>query len=84
MTCSESGNAVSCNFQEPDGVPGRLDCARSQSGLELSCAWITFLPRPATGRATLSRTSTSTRDFTGTWGVFLSASGAGNWDIRGQ
>ena len=35
----------------PLSVNGRLDCAKSQNGLELSCAWITFFPRPATGRA---------------------------------
>ena len=84
MTCSESGSGVSCNFQEPDGVPGRIDCAKSQGGLELSCAWITFLPRPATGRANFTRRNTSTRDFTGTWGLFLAPSGGGSWDMRGQ
>jgi len=50
MTCADGGASVSCNFQEQDGTGGRLDCAKSQDGLQLSCAWITFFPRPATGR----------------------------------
>jgi astacin (peptidase family M12A) len=82
MTCAESGAAVSCNFQEADGVTGRLDCAKSQSQLELSCAWITFLPRPATGRAVLTRTAPSERRLTGTWGSFLASSGSGTWNAQ--
>jgi hypothetical protein len=84
MACVESGASVNCNFQEADGVGGRLDCAKSQSGLELSCAWITFLPRPATGRATFTRASLMERRWTGTWGLFLAANGGGTWDIQGQ
>jgi hypothetical protein len=83
MSCVESGAAVSCNFQEGDGTNGRLDCAKSQNGLELSCAWITFFPRPATGRAAFTRASASERRLSGTWGTFLAASGAGPWDAQG-
>jgi hypothetical protein len=84
MACTDAGASVSCNFQESDGTSGRLDCAKSQNGLELSCAWITFLPRPATGRALLTRQSASARRLTGTWGLFLSPSGAGTWEANGQ
>jgi hypothetical protein len=83
MSCVEAGAAISCNFQEGDGTNGRLDCAKSQNGLELSCAWITFFPRPATGRATFTRASPVDRRLTGTWGTFLAASGAGTWDAQG-
>ena len=79
----ESGSSVSCNFQEPDGVGGRLDCAKNQTGLELSCAWMTFLPRPATGRAAFTRASASERRLSGTWGTFLAATGGGAWDAQG-
>lgn len=84
MACVESGASVSCNFQEADGVTGRLDCAKSQTGLELSCAWITFLPRPATGRAAFTRASPTERRLTGTWGYFLATTGGGSWDLQGQ
>jgi astacin (peptidase family M12A) len=84
MSCVESGAAVSCNFQEADGVTGRLDCAKSQSQLELSCAWITFLPRPATGRAAFTRVSASDRRLSGTWGSFLATSGGGTWNAQPQ
>jgi Astacin (Peptidase family M12A) len=83
MSCVESGSAVSCNFQEGDGTSGRLDCAKSQNGLELACAWITYFPRPATGRAAFSRTLASERRLSGTWGTFLAASGAGTWNAQG-
>jgi hypothetical protein len=84
MSCTEAGASVSCNFQEADGVGGRLDCAKSQNGLELSCAWITFLPRPATGRAAFTRVNLGSRDLSGTWGNFLAASGGGRWDAQGR
>jgi hypothetical protein len=84
MTCTDGGTSVSCNFQEQDGTGGRLDCAKSQDGLQLSCAWITFFPRPATGRALLSRRSVSERHLSGTWGLFLAPSGAGTWEMTGQ
>lgn len=84
MACVEGGASLSCNFQEADGVGGRLDCTKSQNGHELSCAWITFLPRPATGRATFTRASVSERRLTGTWGLFLAATGGGAWDVKGQ
>jgi hypothetical protein len=84
MACVESGTSLSCNFQEADGVSGRLDCTKSQSGLELSCAWITFLPRPATGRAAFTRRSAGDRILTGTWGLFFATTGAGNWTAQGQ
>jgi hypothetical protein len=84
MTCTDANASVSCNFTESDGTSGRLDCAKGQNGLELSCAWITFLPRPGTGRAVLTRQSLSSRQLTGTWGLFLSPSGAGTWNMTGQ
>jgi hypothetical protein len=84
MSCVESGAAVSCNFQEADGTNGRLDCAKGQTGLELSCAWITFFPRPATGRAAFTRATPSERRLTGTWGPFLATTGGGTWDAQGQ
>jgi hypothetical protein len=84
MSCVESGSSVGCNFQESDGVNGRLDCAKSQNGLELSCAWITFFPRPATGRAAFTRASTADRRLTGSWGAFLATTGGGKWDAVGQ
>jgi hypothetical protein len=83
MSCAENGASVSCNFQEADGVGGRLDCAKSQNGLELSCAWITFFPRPATGRATFTRASANDRHLAGTWGLFLANTGGGRWDAQG-
>jgi hypothetical protein len=84
MSCVESGGSIGCNFQEADGVNGRLDCAKSQNGLELSCAWITFFPRPATGRAAFTRASASDRRLTGSWGPFLATTGGGKWDAVGQ
>ena len=84
MSCVDAGSSVSCNFQEADGVNGRLDCAESQNGLELSCAWITFFPRPATGRASFTRTSVAERNLTGTWGNFLAATGGGRWDMSAR
>jgi hypothetical protein len=83
MSCVESGSGLSCNFQEPDNVSGRLDCAKSQNGLELSCAWITYVPRPATGRAVFTRASPAERRLSGTWGAFLATSGGGRWDAQG-
>lgn len=84
MVCAESGASVSCNFQEADGVGGRLDCARSQNGLELSCAWLTYFPRPATGRATFTRQTPTERRLSGTWGLFLANTGGGRWDAQGM
>jgi astacin (peptidase family M12A) len=83
MSCAENGSSVSCNFQEADGVGGRLDCAKSQNGLELSCAWITYFPRPATGRASFTRASPGDRRLAGTWGLFLANTGGGRWDAQG-
>jgi astacin (peptidase family M12A) len=82
MACSDAGTSVTCNFQEADGVNGRLDCAKSQNGLELSCAWITFFPRPATGRATFTRATASDRRLSGTWGLFLANTGGGTWNAQ--
>jgi hypothetical protein len=84
MSCTEAGSSVSCNFQESDGVGGRLDCGKSQNGLELSCAWMTFFPRPATGRATFTRRSVGERNLSGNWGNFLADSGGGRWDLQGR
>ena len=84
MSCTESGSSLSCSFQEPDNVSGRLDCAASQNGIELSCAWMTFFPRPATGRAVFTRSSPTERKLSGTWGLFLATSGGGRWDAQGM
>ena len=84
MTCTDAGTSVSCNFTESDGTSGRLDCAKSQNGLELSCAWLTYLPRPATGRAVLTRPNGGSRQLTGTWGLFLAPSGGGALNMTGQ
>ena len=84
MTCVENGSAVNCNFTESDGVNGRLDCTKDQSSLQLSCAWVTFLPRPGTGRATFSRKSAADRNWTGTWGHLFATTGGGSWNLQGQ
>lgn len=84
MSCTEAGASVSCNFQEPDGVGGRLDCAKSQNALELSCAWMTFFPRPATGRARFTRRSVGERNLSGNWGTFLADTGGGRWDTQAR
>jgi hypothetical protein len=84
MACVDSGTGLSCNFQEPDGVTGRLDCAKSQSALELACAWITFLPRPGTGRAAFSRRTPAERTLAGTWGHLLATTGGGRWDVQAR
>lgn len=84
MACNESGGSVSCSFQETDGVNGRLDCAKNAAGNELSCAWMTFMPRPATGRATFVRPSPSERRLKGTWGLLFANTGGGSWDAEGR
>ena len=83
MTCSESTTALACTFTE-NGAQGRLDCNKDANGMQLGCTWVTFLPRPGTGRAVLSRTSPQTRALTGTWGHFTATSGGGQWDMTGQ
>ena len=84
MTCSESAAAIACSFQEmPGGVPGRLDCTKDQSGLQLSCTWGTFLP-PGAGRASFRRTSAAERNLSGTWGHVQASTGGGSWDVKGQ
>lgn len=83
MTCSEAATSLSCTFTE-SGASGRLDCQKDASGTSLSCTWMTFLPRPATGRATFTRTSPSERSLTGTWGHFAAATGGGTWEMTGQ
>ena len=77
LLVTRSGGRSVCGFG------GRLDCATNQPGLELSCAWMTFLPRPATGRAAFTRASASERRLSGTWGTFLAATGGGAWDAQG-
>jgi len=83
MSCAENGPVVTCNFQE-SGANGRLDCTKSQNGLQLSCSWLTFLPRAGTGRATFTRATAQDRNLSGTWGHFTAASGGGSWDMKGQ
>jgi len=82
MTCSESGASLGCTFKDANGS-GRLDCLKDQSGLQLSCTWLTFLP-PGSGRATFRRSSTAERNLTGTWGHFHADTGGGAWELRGQ
>lgn len=79
MACNENAQMVTCSFQE-SGASGRLDCFKEATGLRLSCTWATFLPRPGSGRAEFSRTSTSDKNLTGTWGHFHASSGGGVWN----
>ena len=81
LPVAPDGTAQVVYYHKGVGTGGRLDCAKSQDGLQLSCAWITYLPRPATGRALLSRQSPSQRHLSGTWGLFLAPNGAGTWDM---
>jgi hypothetical protein len=83
MACTESGSTVACTFSE-SGTNGRLDCTKDQTGLQLSCTWGTFFPRPGYGRAAFSRTSTTSRNLTGSWGHLTALSGGGRWDAQGQ
>jgi len=81
MSCTENGSMLACTFQD-NGVHGRVDCVKDQSGLQLSCTWGTLLP-PGSGRASLRRASVSERNLTGTWGYFAADSGGGTWEMRG-
>ena len=82
MTCADGGATMACSFQEaPGAVPGRLDCTKDASGLELSCSWVTFLP-PAAGRALLRRASPTERSVSGTWGQIQANAGAGAWQMK--
>ena len=83
MTCSETATALSCTFTEA-GAQGRLDCNKDANAMQLGCTWVTFLPRPGTGRAMLTRSAPSTRNLTGTWGHFTATNGGGQWDMTGQ
>ncbi len=80
MVCDEKGAGLSCTFNE-NGTNGRLDCLNDASGLRLTCTWATFLPRPGSGRAILTRRSTTDRSLNGTWGIFTATSGGGTWSI---
>lgn len=84
MACTESPATLTCSFSPAFGVQGRLDCNKDASGLHLSCGWTTFFPQPGTGRAVLSRKSTSERNLSGTWGYFFSHTGGGTWTATGQ
>ena len=83
MTCSDSGTAVACAFQETPTSSARLDCVKSQDGLALACTWLTFLP-PGSGRASFTRRSAAERTFTGTWGNFGADTGGGAWELKGR
>jgi hypothetical protein len=83
MTCSENAAALACTFDE-QGTPGRLDCQKDATSTSLACSWITFFPRPGTGRAAFTRRSASDRTLTGTWGHFTAPNGGGTWDMTGQ
>ncbi|MEZ4225055.1 MAG: M12 family metallopeptidase [Polyangiaceae bacterium] len=84
MNCSDGGSTLTCSFRESSGAVGRLDCAKDQSGLRMSCGWITYPPQPASGRALFTRPNTSTKNFTGSWGMFFADSGGGRWDLTAQ
>jgi hypothetical protein len=83
MACTDGGSTLACTFSE-SGAQGRLDCNEDASGLNLACTWVTFFPRPGTGRANFTRSSASSRDLKGTWGWLHASSGAGSWDAQGQ
>ena len=83
MTCSENATSLACTFTE-QGANGRLDCQKDASGMTLACTWVTFLPRPGTGRASFTRRSSAERNLSGTWGHFTQASGGGTWEMNGQ
>jgi len=83
MFCSENTSMVACSFQD-GGTPGRLDCLKDAGSVGLSCTWMTFLPRPGSGRASLRRSSTSDPNLTGTWGQFQSDIDGGKWDATRQ
>ena len=83
MVCDEKGGGVACTFNE-NGTSGRLDCLHEPSGLKLTCTWATFLPRPGSGRAILTRQNKSDRQLTGTWGYFTATSGGGTWSMSPQ
>lgn len=83
MICDEKGAGLACTFTE-NGTAGRLDCWNDETGLKLACTWATYFPRPASGRATLTRQNISDRTLTGTWGYALSDTGAGTWTTSPQ
>jgi hypothetical protein len=83
MACADNGRAVTCSFQE-QGSQGRADCVPDQTGLRLSCTWLTFPPRIGSGRATFTRRTTSDRNLTGTFGIFAADAGAGTWNATPQ
>lgn len=74
---------VICTFQEAGGS-GRLDCVKDAAGLALSCTWVTFFPRPGSGRATFTRQSSSDPNLTGSWGHLHDAAGGGRWNATKQ
>lgn len=84
MTCTEASGSLTCEFREASGTPGRLDCNKDASGLQLLCTWSTFLPQPGGGRAVFTRPNVNSRTLTGTWGHFLDNAGGGAWSIQGQ
>jgi hypothetical protein len=83
MACTENTSMVSCSFSE-NGVGGRLDCSKQPDGLNLTCSWMTFFPRPGTGRAVFSRPATNSRNWQGTWGTFQNTTNGGTWNVTGQ
>lgn len=83
MTCTESGTTVICDFHE-GSAPGRLSCTKDATGLQMLCNWATFFPAPGIGRATFSRSSTSDRNLSGTFGRLNSTTDGGTWDMQGQ
>ncbi|MDC0741924.1 M12 family metallopeptidase [Polyangium mundeleinium] len=83
MQCSENASMVACSFQD-GGAPGRLDCVKDAGSVQLSCTWMTFLPRPGAGRAALRRSSTADPNLGGTWGNLQNETDGGRWDATRQ
>ncbi len=83
MQCAENASMVACSFQD-GGIPGRLDCVKQTGSVTLSCTWMTFFPRPGSGRAALRRSSTTDPNLSGTWGNLHNDSDGGRWDVTRQ
>ncbi|WP_170319664.1 M12 family metallopeptidase [Polyangium spumosum] len=83
MQCAENTSMVACSFQD-GGAQGRLDCVKDAGSVALSCTWMTFVPRPGAGRASLRRASTSDPNLAGTWGNLQSEADGGRWDATRQ
>lgn len=83
MTCTETATSLRCSFVE-EYAQGQMDCEKDASATRFNCSWMTFLPRPAAGRASLTRSSPSERHLQGTWGYFAAENGGGIWEMKGN